>query len=477
MIDKREILEAASALGLLPNIVEKDYVLGWLLAGIFAHPELVDSWVFKGGTCLKKCYFETYRFSEDLDFTLRDEAHLNEDFLRRTLGEVADWVADQSGLVVPKEQLAFDIYNNPRGRISCQGKVGYRGPVSPTATAGGWPKIKLDLTADEKLVLPSVRRDVFHPYADRSGDGFEINAYSYEEAFGEKMRALGERTRPRDLYDVVNLYRHRDTRPPAAVLRDVLAQKCAYKGIEVPTITALEEHRADMESMWGTMLAHQLPVLPPVADFWAVLPEVFDWLSGSTEAPNHARIDPRTDEVSVRSRVLPMGIPVRTRAPLEIIRFAAANHLCIDLHYQGSVRRIEPYSLRRTSQGNYVLHAVKFETGEARSYRVDRIEGAEVTQQTFSPRYLVELTTEGPLVIPESAVGIGISGSSGWGPPARRPVQRSAWSNSGPTYIYRCPFCEKLFRRKTMDPKLNPHKTSDGWDCPGRLGTYEDTRY
>jgi predicted nucleotidyltransferase component of viral defense system len=66
MIDKREILEAASSFSLLPNVVEKDYVLGWILAGINAHEELAESWVFKGGTCLKKCYFETYRFSEDL---------------------------------------------------------------------------------------------------------------------------------------------------------------------------------------------------------------------------------------------------------------------------------------------------------------------------------------------------------------------------------------------------------------------------
>lgn len=78
MIDRREILESASSLGLLPNVVEKDYVLGWLLAGINAHPALADAWVFKGGTCLKKCYFETYRFSEDLDFTLRDAESLGE---------------------------------------------------------------------------------------------------------------------------------------------------------------------------------------------------------------------------------------------------------------------------------------------------------------------------------------------------------------------------------------------------------------
>jgi predicted nucleotidyltransferase component of viral defense system len=62
MIDKREILEATSSFSLgLPSIVEKDYVLGWILAGINAHEELANSWVFKGGTSLKKCYFENYR--------------------------------------------------------------------------------------------------------------------------------------------------------------------------------------------------------------------------------------------------------------------------------------------------------------------------------------------------------------------------------------------------------------------------------
>ena len=402
MIDKREILETASALRLLPHVVEKDYVLGWLLAGINAHPALATSWVFKGGTCLKKCYFETYRFSEDLDFTLRDESLIDEGFLRRVFGDVIAWVADESGLVLPADQLGFDIYRNPRGRLSCQGKVGYRGPVSPGSSAGGWPKIKLDLTADEHLVLPAVRCEVFHPYTDRPGNGMWINSYAYEEAFGEKLRALGERTRPRDLYDVVNLYRHGDTRPSASVLRDVLEQKCAYKGIAVPTIASLESHRADLEAMWENMLAHQLPVLPPVADFWAVLPEVFTWLMGLTEAPQRARIEPGSSEITIRSRVLPMAVPLRARAPLEVIRFAAANHLCVDLTYGGSQRRLEPYSLRQTAEGNFVLHAIRSDSGEHRSYRVDKIQDASVTRQSFTPRYLVELSAEGPLPVGRS---------------------------------------------------------------------------
>jgi predicted nucleotidyltransferase component of viral defense system len=475
VIDRREILEAASALGLLPGVVEKDYVLGWILAGINAHPALADSWVFKGGTCLKKCYFETYRFSEDLDFTLRDETQLEEGFLKRTLGEVAAWVSEQSGLAMPADQLGFDIYKNPRGRTSCQGKIAYRGPVSPTS--GGWPKVKLDLTADERLVLPAVRREVFHPYSDRPDGGLWVMAYAYEEAFGEKLRALGERTRPRDLYDVVNLYRHGDSRPSPIVLRDVLKQKCAYKGIAAPTLASLAPHRADLEAMWQSMLGHQLPVLPPVESFWDELPEIFAWIMSEAEAPLRARIEPGSSEIAIRSRVLPMAVPLRSRPALEIIRFAAASHMCVDLHYDGSVRRIEPYSLRQTVEGNFVLHAVRADSGEHRSYRVDRMQGATVTAQTFAPRYLVELTPEGPLPVnPSVARSGGGAGLASARPHGRGASRRSA-SAGGPTYVFRCPVCGKTFERKTMDGALNPHKHPRGYACPGRTGAFVRTKF
>ena len=397
MINKREILESASILQLNPSVVEKDYVLGWILAGINAHATLSESWVFKGGTCLKKCFFETYRFSEDLDFTLLDESQINEAFLQQTLSEVVAWVETESGLAMPANQLSFDVYTNPRGRISCQGKIGYRGPVS--STSGGWPKIKLDLTADEKLVLAPVKQEVFHPYTDRPEGGFRINSYAYEEAFGEKIRALGERTRPRDLYDVVNLYRHDDTRPAATVLRDVLRQKCVYKNIEIPTLVSLEPHRSDLESMWESMLGHQLPSLPDVNNFWNELPEIFAWIMSDATVPSLSPISPNIAETVIRNRTLPMAVSLSGRSTLEIIRFAAANHLCVDLSYGREVRRIEPYSLRQTREGNFVLHAIRSDSGDHRSYRVDRMEGASVTRQPFTPRYLVELTQTGPLSV------------------------------------------------------------------------------
>lgn len=151
MIDKREILDEATALGLNPHVVEKDYVLGWLLWAVGSHDELSDSWVFKGGTCLKKCFFETYRFSEDLDFTLTDPAHLDEDFLQNVFADLSAAIYDRTGIEIPINAQRIDLYRNPRERMACQARI-YRGPVSPLGA--NMPRIKFDLTADELLVLP-----------------------------------------------------------------------------------------------------------------------------------------------------------------------------------------------------------------------------------------------------------------------------------------------------------------------------------
>ena len=115
MIDRSEILAVAGDLSLTPDVIEKDYVLGWLLAGISAHQALAPAWTFKGGTCLKKCYFETYRFSEDLDFTVSDPSHLDAGFLANAFREVASWVYDETGKEIPVDQLRFDVLRSPRG--------------------------------------------------------------------------------------------------------------------------------------------------------------------------------------------------------------------------------------------------------------------------------------------------------------------------------------------------------------------------
>lgn len=266
------------------------------------------------------------------------------------------------------------------------------------------------------------------------------------------------------------------------MLLDVLRQKCAFKGIELPVLASLQPYRTNLEGGWNTMLVHQLPALPPVETFWDELPAFFDWLEGGAAPAIPAAYVRAPGEEIIRERTLRLPLSRTAQSCLEIIRFAASNRLCVDLAYQSSTRRIEPYSLRRTKDGNIILHAHNLDKGEHRSYRVDRIENAQVTNQTFVPRFEIELTPAGPVAIAPTTASALARPSGGFGAPARSqlPWTRARRRNAsfhGPTYVYACAYCGKRFRRKQQTPSLNPHKDKSGYPCPGRYGHWVDTQY
>jgi predicted nucleotidyltransferase component of viral defense system len=463
--------------GIAPNIIEKDYMLGWLLAGISQHAELSNNWIFKGGTCLKKCYFETYHFSEDLDFTLTQPEHQNKDFLINIFKEIATWIYDATGNEVPREMIRFDINKNPGERISVEGRIYYKGPLG---FSGALPRIKLDLTAEEAFVLDQVNREVHHPYSDKPEGGIHIQCYCFEEVFAEKIRALAERLRPRDLYDVIHLYRRDITGQDRKLILSTLKQKCEFKGIPVPTMKILESkpERAELASEWENMLGHQVPVLPPFEQYWQELPEVFEWLYRAVEKIAPAAMPVMMQEIDASWHPPAMVQAWHTTIPIEIIRYAASTRLCINLTYKASERMIEPYSLRRTSEGNLLLYAVKHDTGELRSYRVDRIQNATVTQIPFHPKYAIELTATSPLSTPPTIIRAGrIRGER---PQQIKSIVRRAKGykpDHGPKYIFECSYCGKRFSHKSYDAKLNNHKDKHGYPCPGRIGFYIDTKY
>ena len=93
MITRADIVERASEWGLSEQTIEKDYVLSWLLWGLGRDPVLRDQWIFKGGTCLKKCYIETYRFSEDLDFSVLPGGPFRPDDVKEHLARVLEDVS------------------------------------------------------------------------------------------------------------------------------------------------------------------------------------------------------------------------------------------------------------------------------------------------------------------------------------------------------------------------------------------------
>jgi predicted nucleotidyltransferase component of viral defense system len=401
VITKRILEERVRAWQLREDVVEKDYVLGWLLWGIGSHDSLSATWAFKGGTALKKCYVETYRFSEDLDFTVLPGGPVAQDELATILDDVLSRVGDESGINFGGRRPVLKTH--PSG-LYTEGRIYYQGPRNAPQVAS----VKLDLSASEQVVRPTVMRPIVHDYPDILPKPATVRCYSFEEVFAEKIRAMGERGRPRDLYDIVYLHRRFDLGAQPDVVRAVLAEKCETKGVPVPTLDALAnaDTRAELESEWANMLAHQLPALPPFSSVWEELPQLFAWLSLQRDAVP-ARLlpaGPWTREAAPPAPPVPAPTPAwSAQVPLEAIRFAAANRLCVRLGYGGSVRIVEPYALRESQEGHGLLHAIRLDSREHRSYRVDRIESVSVTNQTFTPVYQIELATTGPVVVPASA--------------------------------------------------------------------------
>ena len=454
MISRADIDDRVRLWGLREDVVEKDYVLGWVLWGIGADPQLHRTWVFKGGTCLKKCYIETYRFSEDLDFTVLEDGPIKPDEVLEAVSPVLDRVSQESGIDFTLRPPASR--SRPSGR-SAEARVYYRGPRSTPGPAS----IKFDLTKDENVVRPPVLRPVRHDYPDGLPAPGQVRCYSFEEVFAEKLRAMGERSRPRDLYDIVNLFRRPDFRQHADIVRDVLKQKCEAKGVPIPSAESIHTSPMfeELEGEWESMLAHQLRALPDFEHFWSEVPRVFAWLNGTESVEE---LEPT-----------PLGEGEEPWAPpptfwmsgmgslLEPVRFAAVNRLLVNLGYDGQDRLIEPYSLRRSRTGNILLHAIRADNGENRAYRIDRIQTVTVTTQPFTSRFLVEFPEAAALPAP---------------PSQRRQVSRSprVGRSNRREYVVRCSVCGKRFRRVRRNTRLRPHKDPAGsWNCPRRSGYLE----
>ncbi len=211
------------------------------------------------------------------------------------------------------------------------------------------------------------------------------------------------------------------------------------------------------------MLAHQLPELPPVESYLRELEELFAWLTGVKAEAAPLPAFPAVEKVAPEWAPPPMLSTWGVGVPLEAIRFAGANRLCVDLGYNGSVRRIEPYSIRRSKAGDLLVYAIRTDNREPRAYRVDRIESVRVTKEPFTPVHPIELWPTGPISAPPLAQGASFSST-----PRRQGLRRAV--ALGPCYVVQCAYCGKQFTRR--DTKLTRHKMKGQQylDCPGRTG-------
>jgi len=192
MIEQKEINKIATQNRVSDRQIEKDYVLSWLLFAISKNKILYNALVFKGGTVLKKAYFEDYRFSEDLDFTLIDETISNEQIFTE-FSNLFEFIKEESNIDIRIDPKKWAIHESgsPQFYIdyvaSLQGSMGSR-------------DLKIDITRGEILETETEIKTIFSTYSDLEEE-FNLQCYSLAEVLIEKMTALMGRTEPRDLYD------------------------------------------------------------------------------------------------------------------------------------------------------------------------------------------------------------------------------------------------------------------------------------
>ncbi len=243
---------AAGSLRIWEDVFERDYCLAWFLCAL-SQSDLKPVLAFKGGTAPKRCYFGDYRFSEDLDFTLREPAPFED--IRARLERVYAAVQEQSGIT-----FAFDRQDPRPHDNSHTFYLRYTGPLPRGSD------VKVDLTVSELLAFPLEERLILRGYEEFSDlpEDRSLSVYSLEEIAAEKTIALADpaRNEPRDLYDLWHLTTNEGVQMDhlmPAICQKLEFRRRACEGLQA----AIARKEARLAALWNARLSHQMTNLPP----------------------------------------------------------------------------------------------------------------------------------------------------------------------------------------------------------------------
>jgi predicted nucleotidyltransferase component of viral defense system len=274
MITTAELHRVAEQEGLRFDQVEKDYVILWVLSGL-AHPGLTrQGWIFKGGTCLRHCYYKGYRFSEDIDFSCKPGGD-NLDKSLQLLQKSADKIQSESGI-----RIAVRKPHTIPGDFQIEIPLEYsRG----STRRQGLPQVKVHLTFDEPILDKAVACSIKSRYSDLSP--FKIPSYTKKEIVAEKLRSLLQQQkkwpRPRDLYDLWYMLCHSGEHFTWNELLPMFEEKCRIRDIS-PDIKGLTSNKLKdwNKKVWKDRLGPMLKEVPDFDLVWKEWIETFHKMTG-----------------------------------------------------------------------------------------------------------------------------------------------------------------------------------------------------
>jgi predicted nucleotidyltransferase component of viral defense system len=275
---RNRLEEARKRLGIPWEVLERDYVLSWLLAGVSRVDALRDTLVFKGGTALKKCFFGDYRFSEDLDFSGMGSFPTG-DKMEAAIREVCEMATSLLDEYAPVE-IVFERYTerdpHPAGQEAFTIRV--RLPWQRTPQT----RVMIETAVDEKILKPVEKRSIIHEY----GEPLHalVLVYALEEIVAEKLRAILQhvemlqergwtRSRARDYYDLWRVLGVYQNQLHLSDFSSFLQAKCAIRNVSFNSPEDFFEKTMlhYVEKTWEQWLG---PLIPDLPDFGTVIKDL-----------------------------------------------------------------------------------------------------------------------------------------------------------------------------------------------------------
>lgn len=267
MITTAELHRQATAQGLRFEQVEKDYLILLVLAALGRRLKQSQGWHFKGGTCLRHCYYAGYRFSDDIDFTCVGGEGTPDEGVR-FLGEVAREITSERGVQARALPPRFDPVHG-----QTELAVEY---LRTGARQSAWPQVKIHLSFDEPLLDRPELRTVTPPYSEP--EPFALLSYSLLEIVSEKLRALIQQQarfpRPRDLYDLWYITCLKREPLDRQRLRAAFEAKCLARKVD-PDLAMLtsETLRTTSLATWRSLIVPVVRIAPEFEMVWS------DWVT------------------------------------------------------------------------------------------------------------------------------------------------------------------------------------------------------
>ena len=180
----RAYIQAWSAKAPWPDArqVEQDLIICRALCDLFNAPALKGKIAFRGGTAINKLLFkQPLRYSEDIDLvqTQAEPIGTTVDAIRDALSWLGKCKREQAGHSM---HLVFKF--------------------TPEADAQATLKLKVEINTREHQRLFPIRRYPFAVESDWYQGQAEIASFEPEETFGTKLRALLQRRKNRDMFDL-----------------------------------------------------------------------------------------------------------------------------------------------------------------------------------------------------------------------------------------------------------------------------------